>query len=157
MPSEVLLNYLRNGLATTPIVLTRLAAGITPSELDAHPDPERFSLREAMAHVADWDPIWIGRIGRIRTEDNPDLPNCDEGQMAIDRDYAHTDFAAELARFTADRATLVALLNGVGDDEWARKAYREMVGNISLFDLTVLVLAHDAYHIRQFVEYRKID
>ena len=157
MPAEVLLRYVKNGLSATPIVLTSLNESTTPAELDNRPDPDRFTLREAMAHLADWEPIWKERIGRIRDESFPTLPDRDEEQMAIDNDYAHHDFDADLARFVSDRRELAATLATVTDEEWLRTAYREHVGEVTLFDSIVLILAHDAYHLRQFAEFRRLN
>ena len=68
-------NYLLAGLAATPDILDALlkdAADDSPL-WDARPDLERFTIREALAHLADWEPIWQARIIRIRDEDSPEL------------------------------------------------------------------------------------
>lgn len=123
---------------------------------DARPDPDRFTLREVLAHLADWEPVCRGRIARTQTEDNPFLPNWDEDQAAIIGDYAHTSPHESLLWFTERRGETVALLNSLSDSDWERSAEREGVGLLSIFTQVALIVAHDGYHARQVVEYQKI-
>jgi hypothetical protein len=155
MIATAVLRYLQGGLAATPIVLEQLCAGITTEEMDRQVDPERFTLREAIAHMADWEGVWEERISRMVEEDNPVLPGYDEGQWAIDHDYAHSDFAEQLDRFRAGREKLTALLASLGPEEWGRTCIREDIGPLTIGDLATLVLGHDGYHLRQVVEFRK--
>jgi uncharacterized damage-inducible protein DinB len=157
MVPEGVRRYLRHGLAATPIVLERLCVGVTEQDLDRRPDPERFTLREALAHLADWEGVWLDRMTRMRREDHPFLESFDEGQWAIDHDYAHSNAAEQLIRFRAGREKISALLNELTDDEWERTGNREEIGSVTILDFAVLVLGHDGYHLRQFVEYRPIN
>ena len=52
-----------------------------------------------LAHLADWEPIFLERFQRTRREAEPILPDYDEGRIALERDYAHSDPLANLARF----------------------------------------------------------
>src|SRR5689334_12368800 len=97
--------YVLAGLSSTPEVLATILKGLDSSDSawDFRPDPERFTLREMVAHLADWDPIFLHRLERIRDEDNPNLPDLDEGQIAIESDYAHQDPVENLNRFRQGR------------------------------------------------------
>src|SRR3712207_4543533 len=143
--------YLIHGLGGTAIVLDRLLKGVTAEELDQRPDPDRFTLREVIAHLADWEGVWHERMQRLRDEDLPLLPGYDEGQWAIDHDYTNTDAAERLAHFREGRAALVALLQSLPADAWTRKGRHGEWGDLTLFDLASLVLGHDGYHLRQVV------
>lgn len=154
MVSERIRYYVCDGLAASPTVLERLLEGVTEEELDRKPDPERFTLREAIAHVADWEGVWLGRMVAIRDQDNPQLPGYDEGQWAIDHDYAHANLAAELAKFRTTREKTVALLKALTPEQWELPGVHAECGPITLFDLASWVLGHDGYHLRQAVEFR---
>src|SRR5205823_12464234 len=95
---------------------------------DFRPDPDRFTLREMVAHLADWEPIFMERFQRTRSETEPRLPDYDEGKIAIERDYAHSDPIANLARFRAGRASLVTFLQSLDDADWERTGDREPYG-----------------------------
>ena len=153
MASKYVRNYLCGGLETTPIVLDRLLRGVTTEQLDWKSDSERFTLREAIAHIAEWEGIWLQRMQLIQKLDNPVLVGYDEGQLSDDHDYAHTDFDEQLTKFRNGREALITFLKALPDDGWAREGVREGLGPASTFDLAVLVLGHDGYHLRQVTEY----
>lgn len=153
---EYIRRYLLHGLAATPLTLTALLAGVSAAELDAHPDPARFTLREAIAHLADWEGVWRERIERTVAEESPFLPSYDEGQWAIDHHYMQTDATEQLARFADGRQTLTALLGDLKAEEWARVGLRDEVGAVSVFEMVAMILGHDGYHVRQILDYRSL-
>jgi hypothetical protein len=148
-------NYLIKALAGTPSVIERLLMdlGVNDPRWDVGPDPERFSLREAIAHLADWEPIWLGRVTRIRTEEKPFLPSIDEGELAIANDYAHQDPLANLNRYRAGRADLVKELQELNHEDWSKECDREFVGMLTMQMFASLILSHDGYHTAQVVEW----
>ena len=147
--------YVKLGLAAMPDVLETLLVGSTPQELDARPDPDRFTLREAIAHVADWEAVWLQRMQRIQAEENPLLPSYDEGQWAIDHHYAQSNLTEQLAKFRTGRAALVALLETVPENEWGRTGQHGQLGSLTFAELASLVLGHDGYHLQQVVHFRR--
>lgn len=148
-------NYLLNALGGTPSVLTALLADLSDGSAawDARPEADRFTLREITAHLADWEPVARGRIGRTRSEEKPFLPNWDEGAAAVAGRYDQTEPHDSLRSFRDRRAETVALLETLGEPEWHRVAERENVGELSIYTQIVLILAHDGYHLRQVTEY----
>lgn len=154
MIPERIRKYTLEALTATPIVLGKLLTGITDAEADHRPDPERFTIREALAHMADWEPIWYERLSRIIEGENPTLPGYDEGQFAIDRDYAHSDVREQLAKFAEGRAKIRAYVASVPADAWDRTGVHGEIGPMTFHDLITLLLAHDGYHLKQFAEFR---
>ena len=154
MFAPYILRYLLSSLEGSPTVLSALVANVPADSpvWDARPDPERFTLREMIAHLADWEPVCRERIFRTRVEEKPLLPNWDEDQAALIGDYAHTNPYESLLWFTERRAATVALLTSLDGDEWTRTAERENVGPLSIEQQAFLILAHDGFHLRQAVE-----
>jgi hypothetical protein len=151
MASKYALNYVLTGLETAPSVQEALCRGAT--EWDARPPGEdRFTLRESLAHLADWEPIWLMRTRRTVEEDRPTLPGIDEGELAVKNDYASSDPAESLRRYRAGRNDLVAFFRGLTPDQWSRTFTRDDVGEVTLFELASMVLGHDGYHFRHTLE-----
>ena len=148
-------SYLVGALENGPIVLDMVLKDFSASDpfWDFRPNPERFSLREMVAHIADWNDIYRERIERTRDESNPQLPNCDEGQIAMERDYAHSDPVENLRRYRETRKPLIDVVNGLTESDWDRIGTRQSLGEMTLGEQIALCSAHDAYHIRQAVEY----
>lgn len=147
--------YFLTALNATPEVLEAFLKAIPADDprWDRRPDPERFTLREIVAHLADWDPIFTSRMELTVKEELPFIPDLDEGQVALDHDYAHQDPQAALSRFRTARAALVVFLTGLTDADWTRPAVKEIHGPVTLERQAVLVLAHDGYHMEQVVQW----
>lgn len=146
------LKYLIDGIEGTPGLFKALLAkpGI---DWDARPDAARFTLREMVAHVADWDPIWIERVTRARDEENPQLPSVDEGMICESKSYATQDPTANLQRLSDTRPLLVGLLRSLPPESWDRPLHREFVGDLTLQQLAMMILGHDSYHLRQAADF----
>jgi hypothetical protein len=122
---------------------------------DFRPDADRFTLREMIAHLADWNDVFLGRFQRTLKEHEPLLPNCDESQFAIDHDYAHSDPQKNLARFAQSREGLNQFIKDLKPEDWDRVAEREGVGKITLSQHIALMVGHDGYHLCQAMDYNK--
>ena len=142
--------YLLIDLESAPAVLARLLADVTDhATWDQRPDPDRFTLREMVAHLADWEGVFLGRLTQTRDEENATLRGLDEGQVAIENDYAHADPQECLTRYSAGREKIVAFLRRLSPEQWGRVGTHTEVGPISLEAQAVLIAAHDGYHRQQ--------
>lgn len=164
MVAEAVRTYLLHDLEAAPHLLARVVApsrGMPGSidvfrsdfDWDARPDPERFTLREMVAHLADWEEIWLQRVRRIEAEDNPFLHSVDEGAVAAEREYGIQPYGENLIRFAEGRERLVAALRSLPAGAWSRPAHREFVGDINLLQLVAMIAGHDGYHLRQALDY----
>ena len=148
---ETVVKYIVDGIEGAPSVMKSVLGHLGPNDprWDARPDPERFTLREMVAHVADWDPIFLGRVEKMKSESNPMLESVDEGALAIEHGYSNQDPVANLDRLAASRPKLVSALRSVSPEDWDRTGHRQFVGDVSLFQLATMIIGHDAYHLRQ--------
>ena len=153
MPPYIRKYLIDEALSATPGIITRFCNGVPDAIADQDHGPDSFTLREVLAHLADWEPIWLERIQRIVQEDVPVLPNIDEGKMAELNGYKTTPVDVSLDNFTKGRAALVEYLQSLPDDAFARQGIRPEIGNISVKDIATIVLAHDTYHIAQLAKY----
>lgn len=149
-------SYLFAALEAAPNLFDRAIEGLTDDEADARPAPERFTIREIMAHLAEWEPIYLTRMRRICEEDSPVLEGYDEGQLAIDNEYHRTDPQEQARLFRERRARMAAYLRERGDAEWQRQGDRPEIGRVTLEALALLVPLHDTYHLHQIQEWRRI-
>lgn len=147
-------HYLLIDLESGPDVLARLLRDTSdPAIWDARPDPDRFTLREMAAHLADWEGVFLTRLTDTRDKDGAVLQGLDEGQVAIDHDYARADPAECLRRYKAGREAIVAFLRGLSPEQWQRLGNHTEIGPISLEAQAVLIAAHDGYHRQQALEW----
>lgn len=146
-------NYLLSGLTGTPTVLEHLSTQISPEAWDRRPVENRFTLREIYAHMAEWDAVWLERLATALESDDPRFPDRDPGQMAIDNDYASADPSQCLDQFRVRRSELLQRLKGMSSGGWGRQGEHPERGTVTIEDLIVTALGHDAYHVAQIAEW----
>lgn len=145
--------YLLPAIAFGPQVVQRLLAQLPHDRLDQALHSDRFTPREVVAHLADWEPIMRERIRTALANPGAEIPAYDEGQMALDHHYAQQDPEAQVEVFIRERCATAALLRSLSADEWERHVYHPERGRQSVEDLANTLLGHDLYHIEQLTEY----
>jgi hypothetical protein len=148
-------NYVTNNLQNTPEILSYLLRDLNAESKmwDFRPQADRFTLREMVSHLADLEEVIAMRLQRMRDESEPFLPSWDEGQAAIEGNYAARDPIQQLQLFKERRTQTVAILQSCSDTDWERIGIREGLGRLPISEQATFVLAHDSYHIRQTTEW----
>ncbi|MFY9234046.1 MAG: DinB family protein [Fimbriimonadaceae bacterium] len=146
--------HLLLALQTTPRVLRRIIApfpgGYPVWDIVV---PGRFTAREHIAHLADWEEVFYERAAKTIEQDQPDIPNPDETEMAIERGFAVADPHERLEIFRERRARLVALFRELGEEQWSRAGMHPKNGPMTLEAQAVHILGHDGYHLDYLVRH----
>jgi hypothetical protein len=148
--------YLYSALEETPRIFRYVLGDMTEEQADARLDPDRFTLREAVAHLADWETVLLYRMRRIAEEELPVLPDIDEWDRGIEKRYSGTDWREQLDTLESRRTEMVAFLHEIPAEAWARRGIRPEIGEITLMDIVQLIPIHDVYHIKQAREYLRV-
>jgi len=145
--------YLLSTLEIGPVVVRRLLDQVPKSRLDEALVEGRFTAREVIAHLADWEPIMRGRILSAATTPGATIEVFDEGEMAIKNGYAASDPWDQCDLFQRERHATATFVRSLDDDDWQQIAHHPERGPLSAEDLTNLLLGHDLYHIDQLSAY----
>jgi hypothetical protein len=147
--------YIVNALDNTPVMLIAQLSQLPPSDpmWNVRPDPDRFSLREIVAHLADWEEVWQERLERTVSEERPHLLRPDLDHRARDQGYSTADPQECLHRFGEKRLALTGWLRSMPEDTWSRAGHLDRIGDLPLAGLAALALGHDSYHTRQVAEW----
>jgi hypothetical protein len=112
---------------------------------------ERFSPIGQVCHVRDIEiDGYHVRIARMLAEESPDLVSLDGYEMAGTRNYEGTDARAALATFRTARAATVKLLEGLTQDQLARRGTFAEYGALNLRSLVHYLSMHDSLHLACF-------
>lgn len=139
-------------------VATRLrqaTAGLTPEEVGRPEAPDKWSLRQLIAHLADAEIVTGYRYRMILAQDNPVITGYDADLWAERLRYADSDVGEDLKRFEVLRQANLRLLRALSGAEWERIGQHETRGSESVARLFRLVAAHDLVHMRQAERIRK--
>ena len=145
--------YLLPALPMGPVIVTRLLEEIPHARLDEVVVEGRFTAREVIAHLVDWEPIMRERILLARDAPGATIAVLDESEMAVANGYAGSDTADQCALFQRERALTVEFAFSLQPGDWRKIVLHPERGPLSAEDLTNLLLGHDLYHIEQLSAY----
>jgi hypothetical protein len=139
-------------LAETPTRITALTDGLTPAQLRTAPSSDEWSANDVLAHLRSCADMWGGYMRRILAEDRPTIRVVNPRAWIKQTDYLDLEFAPSLRAFTAQRAALLAVLESLPPEGWARMA--TVTGAGSPLQKTVLGYAdrlarHERPHVKQ--------
>jgi uncharacterized damage-inducible protein DinB len=147
--------YLLKSLEFGPIALESVVSAIPSSRFDERLSEDRFSLREAVAHMVDFEPIFRKRIEDANATPGVIVHSYDEDQMAIDHDYASQDLHANLERLKTERALTAAVVRSLSPSDFKKEMNHSSIGRLAIEDVANFLLAHDLYHLEQAAAYLK--
>ncbi|QDU22971.1 DinB family protein [Urbifossiella limnaea] len=135
-------NYLR------PLADLRAAvAGMTREQVVARPVAGRWSTLEVLAHLADFEPVFVERMKRILAYDSPPLAAADENLFFAALRYHDRDAAEELAVIEATRASAARLIRSLSAEQLARTGVHSTRGPQTLEQVIRSVTGHVAHHL----------
>jgi uncharacterized damage-inducible protein DinB len=152
MPAQHLVEqYLAGADALFPAI-----AGLSPDDLNAHPVPGTWSIRQIVLHLMDSDLITSDRMKRVIAEENPALIGFDES--AFVRSLFYDSLDAEMAAdvFAKNRRLTAEILRRLPDAAFARFGTHNERGRVALAELVQLMVYHLDHHLRFANEKRRL-
>ncbi len=129
--------------------------GLSKSDLDAHPGPGKWSIRELVAHLFDSDLVAIDRMQRIAAMDKPLLIAYDETRFVERLDYATRDPGLAAEGFRTNRLIFTGVLRSLPAEAFKRVGVHNERGLISLVELARGYCDHLDHHMKFLWDKRK--
>ncbi|MBL8059395.1 MAG: DinB family protein [Chthonomonas sp.] len=145
--------YILNGPRLTLSALERILKLIPATRWDETLHEGRFTPREVIAHLADWEPIWLERLKGAVSVPNYVIEPKDEGEMAIANRYHEADVPGALTRFRSGREATLEFVGSLTDEQLQLPITHPHHGAWRVADIFMFLLVHDGYHIDQLSEY----
>jgi len=145
--------YLGKGLALSPDIMQRMVDQVDPNDYEKKLAPDRFTLREVLAHVADLEPVILYRMHLAVESPGSEIPNWDQDKEAIAKNYAEWEVQTSLDKFKEVRAKTVEYFESLTDEQTRLTLQHPVLGEISIFDIATFILGHDTYHFDQISQY----
>ncbi len=134
-----------------PQLLRRAVAGMSAAELEAAPIPGKWSTRQVICHLADFEPVYADRMKRVIAEDRPTMFGGDPDVFAAHLAYHARDLENELTLIESIRRHVGDILRTLPPEAFARPGIHSEAGPLSLEQLLRGVTAHIPHHVR-FIE-----
>jgi hypothetical protein len=139
-------------LEKTPVALETLLRDLPAELLQWKPGPDRWSVSEVLAHLADLEQVYSERVRRMIAENSPALERYDQVGASAAGEYSRGSALEHLARFAPPRRAIVAFLKSVPASAGARTAKHSELGVITLSQMLNEWASHDLGHLRQIAE-----
>ncbi|MCA9048958.1 MAG: DinB family protein [Planctomycetaceae bacterium] len=131
-----------------PDQLRSLVAGLDAEAVDAIPIPGKWSVRQVVCHLTDFEIIGAERMKRVLAEDNPALQNADPGLYAQTQRYDRRDVGDELALIDGIRRHTRSILEQCDIEDFQRTGVHSVDGPLTLEALLERVTNHLPHHLR---------
>ncbi|MGA2640183.1 MAG: DinB family protein [Spirochaetia bacterium] len=136
-------------LAATPRQVERLIKGMTRKRLGKRPAPEKWSVTEILAHLADVELVQGFRIRLILGSSGTPIQGFDQDVWARYSDYATHDPALSLEGYRVNRARTLRLLKSLPKGMWDNYGIHSERGKESVKRVSEMMAGHDINHLRQ--------
>lgn len=125
--------------------------GLDDAELDRPPadDPEGWTARQIVHHLADSEMTSAIRLRRLLAEDEPVIAGYDEAEFARRLHYETRPIGPSLDAMAAARATSAQLLERLTEADWGRAGTHSESGAYGVEDWLRIYAAHGHDHAAQ--------
>lgn len=153
---KTLMNYaqLIDDYLGGPQSLRAAVAGMTAEQLDTRPIPGKWSTKQVICHIADFEPVYLDRMKRVIAENEPTLFSGDPDLFAARLAYDQRDVGDELSFIAATRKHMGAILRSLKPEDFQRKGNHSEAGPIALEKLLTNITNHIPHHVKFIAEKR---
>jgi uncharacterized damage-inducible protein DinB len=137
-----------------PDELRQAVSGMTAEQLDAKPIDGKWSTRQVVAHIADFEPVYVDRMKRVLAENQPTLFAGNPDVFAASLWYEQRDIEEELELIAASRRHMARLLRLAAPEDFQRTGKHSEIGPITLAQILENITLHIPHHIR-FIEEKR--
>ncbi len=135
--------------ATTPKKLARLIKGVPTGKLRKRPAPEKWSVAEILAHLADVEIVIGWRMRSILGAPGTPVQAYDQNAWVIAGHYEKRDLRESIELHRVVREANLALLKSLSPDQWKLYGQHAERGQESIEHIVRMVAGHDINHIKQ--------
>ncbi len=136
-------------LAATPRQIARLVTGVSKKKLAQRPAPDKWSVTELLAHLADSELVQGFRIRLILGAPGTPIQGFDQDAWAKVGEYAKQDPAVSLEAFRVTRERTVRLLKSLPRSAWDSYGMHSERGKETVTRVTEMMAGHDINHLKQ--------
>ena len=136
-------------------LLRQAVAGMTSEQIDAAPIAGKWSTRQVVCHVADFEPVYADRMKRVIAEDKPTFFGGDPDIFAARLAYDRRDIPEELQLIDAVRRHMARILRSLEPADFQRIGNHSHDGPLTLGTLLERVTRHLPHHAAFIAEKRR--
>jgi hypothetical protein len=129
--------------------LERLIKGVTTAKLRKRPAPDKWSVAEILAHLADAEIVIGWRMRSILGAPGTSVQAFDQDAWATAGRYEKRDPRKSIELHRALREANLALLQSLSPEQWKHFGQHSERGQESIEHIVRMIAGHDVNHIHQ--------
>jgi hypothetical protein len=129
--------------------LARLIKGVPTSKLRKRPAPEKWSVAEILAHLADVEIVVGWRMRSILGAPGTPIQAYDQDAWVRAGHYEKRDPRKSIEQQRVMREANLALLKSLSPDQWKQFGQHSERGQESIEHIVRMIAGHDINHIHQ--------
>lgn len=129
--------------------LANLLAGLPAEKLRRRAVPDKWSVGEILAHLAEAEVGSTWRYRQMIEHDGASLSSFDQDLWESLGDYASRDPQASLQLFRLLREANLRMFDKLTPEQWQRHGMHVERGRMTVHDLAVQIAGHDINHMAQ--------
>ena len=135
--------------AGTAKKLERLIEGVPAAKLSKRPAPDKWSVVEILAHLADSEIVRGWRMRQILGAPGTPIQAFDQDSWAVSGHYEKRDARKSLELFRALREANLALLKSLTKEQWKHHGMHAERGIETIEHIDRMHAGHDLNHLAQ--------
>ncbi len=143
MTLDELLKQYENG----PELLKTAIAAVRNDQLDLIPVLGKWSIRQVVCHIADFEPVYTDRMKRVLVEDNPTMFGGDPDVFAAGLHYEKRQVQDELELISVVRRQMAVILRNTDVEGFQRTGVHSEAGPLTLETLLERITRHIPHHV----------
>ncbi|WP_339908452.1 DinB family protein [Symmachiella dynata] len=151
----MLYTNLLNEYAAAPEILRETVAGMTAEQLDAVPIPGKWSTRQVICHIADFETVYADRMKRVIAESEPTFFGGDPDTFAAHLAYGQREVGNEIQLIESVRGQMTRILRTLSSKDFRREGIHSENGQVSLGLLLEGITEHIPHHLHFIKEKQK--
>jgi uncharacterized damage-inducible protein DinB len=132
----------------------RLCAGLDEDAIARRIRPEKWSVKEVLAHIARVQQVFEGRLDALLTKENPAIVGYEPEQDPEFETISKKGSAELLKWFEDTRGRIVARLESLSKEEWHRTGRHAEYPAYDVHFCMEYMGHHEAHHMYQMFERR---
>jgi len=140
-------NFLKDTLTNQLAFLLRQVENVDKSFLKKHPIPEKWSIKEHLAHLGRYQEIFLVRLTVILNGKTPYLERYKAENDPIFYDWCALTTTKIIQKTAKQRLEIIQLISHLTNKQIQQIGVHPKLGRMNVEDWTSFFILHEAHHI----------
>ena len=138
---------LQDRLRTQHESIEKIIENVPAERLQKQPQPGKWSIKDQVAHLAKYQPVFMNRIHRIQNGEEPVFEPYNADNDAEFPQWQSWDMSTLLEKLHADRERINIMVNELSCTQSGKTGTHKKFGTMNLVQWTEFFLLHESHHI----------